>query len=222
MLNDKELSNLLDNRNIPKGASAYLNRILSDVHTLNNFKENLVTYKSILQDGKYKVQDFFNAVAYVNFKSMNHKNIEAYALVFPVRMTTFKQQGKSIEEIHSIVSGYHRTKLVTNIMAQAQIPRHLLFGDIYQEAIYMNLKIMRDDRTRIDVKQKAAQFLAEHLAMPEDANIQLNITHDGTDFVKEMRNTMEALGSKQLDQLKQGNMSLKDIAASKIVATVEE
>jgi hypothetical protein len=222
MITHEQLQEVLQNKNIPAAAARHINSILKDKESIEHFRNNLASYRGVLTDGKYKVSDYMNAVMYVGFKMMDMSNIDAYARVFPERIERMYKEGKTLKDIHAYVHAFHKTKLVVNIISQARIPGHLMFMDIYQEAIYKNLELMRNPKVRYDTQQKAAQFLAEHLAMPEDTNIKLDIGIDNSAYMKGMQDVISELGKAQQKALENGSMSLKDIAASKIVSTVEE
>ena len=221
MLTHDQLKDVLQSSNVPAAAAKHINSILKDKESIEHFRNNLATYRNVLQDGKYKVSDYMNAVMYVGFKMMDMSNIDAYSRVFPDRIKRMYAEGKTLKDIHAYVHAFHKTKLVVNITSQARIPGHLLYMDIYQEAIMKNAELMRTS-SRDDVKQRAAQFLAEHLAMPEDTNIKLDIGVDSGSYMKGMQDMITKLGEAQQKALDNGSMTLKDIAASKIVSTVDE
>lgn len=221
MLTHDQLKDALQSNNVPAAAAKHINSILKDKESIEHFRNNLSTYRNVLQEGKYKVSDYMNAVMYVGFKMMDMSNIDAYSRVFPERIKRMYSEGKTLKDIHAYVHAFHKTKLVVNITSQARIPGHLLYMDIYQEAIMKNAELMRTS-SRDDVKQRAAQFLAEHLAMPEDTNIKLDIGVDNGAYMKGMQDMIAQLGQAQQKALDNGSMTLKDIAASKIVSTVEE
>ena len=47
-----------------------LNNISTDDLHAETIKENFVSYTKVLMDGRYKLEDYMNAVAYVSYKMM--------------------------------------------------------------------------------------------------------------------------------------------------------
>ena len=205
--------------NVSKGINAavvdYVNAALKDQDTRERFKENMFSYNRILQEGKYKISDYISAVMYISFKSMNYSNIDAFARTFPDKMTRYRNEGKSIEEIHNFVSAYNRTKLVVGLTAQSIIPTHILNQDLYQESINKNAEIMRHGKNEL-ARQRAAEFLSTHLAPPVESKVKLDIA-PGEDFLSSLREAAGNLVSAQIKDVVQGNSTAAQIAKRRVI-----
>lgn len=205
--------------NVTKGINSavidYVNSALEDQDTRERFKENLFNYNKVLSEGKYKVSDYINAVMYISFKSMNYTNIEAFERTFPDKMKRYAEEGKSIDQIHNFVSAYNRTKLVVSLTAQAIIPTHILNQDLYQEALNVNAQLMRSSK-RDEVRQRAAEFLASHLAAPTDSKVKLDIGVS-EDFLTELRNATDRLVDGQLQDIRSGRRTAAEVARTRII-----
>lgn len=210
--------------NVTKGVNSavvdYVNEVLADQDTRERFKENLFNYNKILSEGKYKVSDYISAVMYISFKSMNYTNIEAFERAFPEKMARYTREGKTMDQIHNFVSAYNRTKLVVALTAQAIIPTHILNQDLYQESINVNAKLMRN-ASREDVRQRAAEFLATHLAPPVDNKVKLDIGVS-EDFLSELRNATDRLVDGQLEDIRSGRTTAAQIARTRIIEGVSK
>lgn len=210
--------------NVTKGVNSavvdYVNEVLADQDTRERFKENLFNYNKILSEGKYKVSDYISAVMYISFKSMNYTNIEAFERAFPDKMARYTREGKTMDQIHNFVSAYNRTKLVVALTAQAIIPTHILNQDLYQESINVNAKLMRN-ASREDVRQRAAEFLATHLAPPVDNKVKLDIGVS-EDFLSELRNATDRLVDGQLAGIRSGRTTAAQIARTRIIEGVSK
>lgn len=210
--------------NVTKGVNSavvdYVNEVLADQDTRERFKENLFNYNKILSEGKYKVSDYISAVMYISFKSMNYTNIEAFERAFPDKMARYTREGKTMDQIHNFVSAYNRTKLVVALTAQAIIPTHILNQDLYQESINVNAKLMRN-ASREDVRQRAAEFLATHLAPPVDNKVKLDIGVS-EDFLSELRNATDRLVDGQLQDIRSGRTTAAQIARTRIIEGVSK
>lgn len=62
-----------------------VNSISSDPQAASTIRENLISYSGVMRDGKFKTEDYVNAVAYVSYKIMGYTNQESYQRTFPSR-----------------------------------------------------------------------------------------------------------------------------------------
>lgn len=194
----------------------HINTLITDPDARGYFRDNLLYYNTVLQEGKYKINDYINAVMYVSFKMMNYSNIDAFARTFPDRMDRYAKEHKSMEEIHNFVSGYNRTKLVTTILQKAKTPTWILNQDVHQEAINILADIARNPKANDMARVKAASDLMNYLTPPEETNIKLEIGIEGT-FLDNMQKAMRDLAAEQQAQIAAGNRTTKQIATTKII-----
>lgn len=189
-----------------------INKITTDPIFADHIRENFLSYSNVLQEGKYKMDSYLQAIAYVSFKFMGYNNTEAYKRTFPDRYADLIARGKTPIEISSYVAAYHRTKLVNKIMEQALIPSWILNNDAYQEAVNKNLSLMRTARSE-KVQAMAADSLLKHLARPEpkDNAPLLNIDMRQSSGLDELRDAITSLAQKQKELIEQG-VATKDIA----------
>ena len=195
-------------------------RLLKIHFILENIKENFLTYTNVLQEGKYKMEDYLNAITYVSFKLMGYSNKEAYCRTFPNRYTSLVASGKTDKEISCYVRAFHRGKLVNRIMEQSIIPSWVLNQDAYQEAINKSVQLMRTARSE-KVQAMAADSLLRHLTKPEVAETPLiNIDMRQGSGLDELRSAITSLAQKQKELIQTG-MPTKDIAEQKLYGTVD-
>lgn len=192
-----------------------IDKITTDPQYAENIKENFLAYTNVLQEGRYKLDDYLNAVAYVSFKLMGYNNEEAYFRTFPDRYALLKAQGKTSRDISPYVAAFHRGKLVNKIMEQSLIPSWILNQDAYQEAINKNVQLMRTAKSE-KVQAMAADSLLKHLAKPEvnDAPL-INIDMRQGSGLDELRSAITSLAKKQKEMIEQG-VSTKEIAEQKL------
>lgn len=198
-----------------------IDKITTDPQYAENIKENFLAYTNVLQEGRYKLDDYLNAVAYVSFKLMGYTNEEAYFRTFPDRYALLKAQGKTSRDISPYVAAYHRGKLVNKIMEQSLIPSWILNQDAYQEAINKNVQLMRTAKSE-KVQAMAADSLLKHLAKPEvnDAPL-INIDMRQGSGLDELKEAITSLAKKQ-KELIEGGVSTKEIAEQKLYVQEEE
>ena len=195
-----------------------IDSITTDPLFANSIKENFVTYTHVLQEGKYKMEDYLNAVAYVSFKLMGYTNQEAYFKTFPNRYASLLAQGKDEKTISSYVRAFHKGKLVNKIMEQSIIPSWVLNQDAYQEAINKNVQLMRTAKSE-KVQALAADSLLRHLSKPEvNEGPLINIDMREGSGLDELKNAISSLAQKQKELIQSG-VSTKDIVEQKIYGT---
>lgn len=198
-----------------------LNYLNSEVpEAAENIRDNFITYVDVLQEGKYKLEDYLNAIKYVSFKLMNKTNRDAYRLTFPDRFRRMKESGNAEKDIDSIISAYNRNKLVNKIYEKTIIPSWILNQDAYQEAINTQVRLMRTASSE-RVQAMAADSILNHLKRPENiTQAQLNINVGTGSFIDELQKNLVNLAQSQKELIKSG-VSTKEIAEQRIIVDVE-
>lgn len=201
--------------------------LLDKINTLNsevpdaaeNIRDNFITYVSVLSEGKYKLEDYLNAIKYVSFKLMGKTNRDAYRFTFPDRFWAMKEKEIPEKDIDSIISAYNRNKLVNAIYEKTIIPSWILNQDAYQEAINTQVKLMRTANSE-RVRAMAADSILNHLKRPENlGQAQLNINVN-TNVLDDLQKNMLELVKTQRDLIKAG-VSTKEVAEQRIYVDVK-
>lgn len=197
-----------------------LNQIPVDPVVADNIRDNFVSYTSVLRDGKYKLDDYMNAVAYVSFKLMGYNNQECYTRTFPQRYQNLVARGATTKDIAAYVAAYNKNKLVNQIMEQTLIPTHVLNQDIHQKAIMVQYEIMTDPDVSAKVRAEAANSLLTHLKQPETKKVALEVGISDTSGLKELKDMMGNLAAQQLAAIGSG-MTTQEIAHQKLGVTID-
>ena len=194
-----------------------INEINSDVpDATESIKENFITYLEVLQEGKYKLSDYLNAIKYVSFKLLGKTNRDAYRIVFPQRFLRMKESEMAEKDIDSVISAYNRNKLVNKIYEKTIIPSWVLNQDAYQEAINTQVKLMRTASSE-RVRMMAADSILNHLKRPENIQqAQLNINVNTGSIIDDLQKNLLKLAESQQGMIKLG-VTAKDIAEQRIV-----
>lgn len=191
-----------------------INRASLDPIMAQHIRENFVSYTTVLKDGKFKMEDYLNAVTYVSFKLMGFNNEEAYQRTFPHRHEALIARGASRKDISAYVAAFHKGKLVNSIMEQTLIPVWVLNQHIYQQAINTQAELMLTANSEL-VRSNAADSLMNHLKKPEMKEVNLNLGAKENEGVKELNETLRKLAEQQ--QLAIGNgVTTREIAAQPI------
>ena len=180
------------------------------------FRDNALTYSSVLSAGRYSLAAYINAVKYVSLRLIGDKASTAYSKVFPDRYQNLINKNASSSYIASFADNYGKTALITRIMEQTMVPTHILNAGVYQEAINTQAELMRTAKSEL-VRQKAAESLITNLAAPAAAKIEIDIGYS-SDVIDELRATTKALAQQQLKMILNGQSNAREVAHSDIIA----
>lgn len=193
-----------------------INQISADPLIAEQIRDNFLSYTSVLKDGKFKVEDYLNAVAYCSYKLMGDSNQDAYFKTFPQRYANLVAAGRTPKEISSYVAAYAKGQLVNKIMEQTLVPSWVLNQHMYQAALNTQFKIMTDEDVSPKVRSDAADSLLTHLAKPKEAGPLINIDMGETSGMNELKDALSRMAQQQQTLINAG-VSTKEIAAQDIV-----
>jgi hypothetical protein len=189
-----------------------INDAITDPNTAEMMRDNILGYASVLANGRYKLDDYINAVKYVSFKAMGKLNIQAFIATFPDRYAKYKAEGISDKDIATYVSAYNKNKLVNLIYEQSLVPSHILNADVFQRAINIQAEIMGDPDVSPKVRSDAANSLLTHLKRPESQKIELDVAVKDDSVIRELKDITMGLAVQQKKLLEGGAYSVKEIS----------
>lgn len=192
-----------------------INNIVSDPVVAEQVRDNFISYTKVLQDGKFKTEDYLHAVTYVSFKLMGLSNQEAYFRTFPQRHAKLVAAQTAAKDIAAYVSAYNRGKLVNLILEQSLVPTWVLNQDAYQKAINTQVELMTNAQSEM-VRTTAANSILTHLAKPKEAGPLVNIDMRESSGMNELRETLTKLAEQQRDLIQRG-VTTKEIAEQNII-----
>ena len=193
-----------------------INQISADPLIAEQIKDNFLSYASVLKEGKYKVEDYLNAVAYCSYKLMGDSNQDAYFKTFPQRYANLVAAGRTPKEISAYVSAYAKGQLVNKIMEQSLVPSWVLNQHMYQAALNTQFKLMTNEDVSPKVRSDAADSLLTHLTKPKEAGPLINIDMGETSGMNELKDALARMAQQQQTLINAG-VSTKEIAAQDIV-----
>ena len=193
-----------------------INQISTDPIIAEQIRDNFLSYTSVLKDGKYKVEDYLNAVAYCSYKLMGDSNQDAYFKTFPQRYANLVAAGRTPKEISAYVAAYAKGQLVNKIMEQTLVPSWVLNQHMYQAALNTQFKLMTDEDVSPKVRSDAADSLLTHLAKPKEAGPLINIDMGETSGMNELKDALARMAQQQQTLINAG-VTTKEIAAQDIV-----
>lgn len=193
-----------------------VNQTLSDPEMYEHYRDNLLSYTKVMADGKFKIQNYLDAVKYVSHKLLGCSNIEAYSKTFPAKIPGFKAQGVTDKDIASYVTAYNKSKLVNLIFEQTLVPSWVLNQDLYQRALNVQSELMLTANSE-KVRTDAANSLLTHLKPPETTKVELDIGTKANDSINALRQATMELVAQQRMQIQSGAASARDMAQARVI-----
>jgi len=193
-----------------------LNNMAADPLVAEEFERNFVSYSKVLLEGKYKTEDYLNAVSYVTYKLLGHTNQDAYSFTFPDRIREMTAKGYDKKQISSFVAAYHKGQLVTAILQQTIVPAFVLHQSKFHEAIGVQHEIAMDTGALNKDRVAAADSLLKHLTPPQAKEVNLNLGVQESSGMAELRAGMLEMARRQREFIEQGG-DVKVIAESTLI-----
>ena len=187
----------------------------------DTFRDNLLGFGKIMEDGKFKITHYIDAVRFVSFKLLGSNNIEAYTKVFPERYQSMLDGEYTESQISGVCSVYNKGLLVTKIFEQTMMPTHIVNADLHQRAINQLAHLMIHARSE-KVQSDSAAKLVDALKMPETSKIELDVSIKEDTSIAELRAATLALAKQQRLMIESGAQSVKEVAHSKVVAEITD
>lgn len=193
-----------------------INQISADPIIAESIRENFLSYSAVLRDGKFKTEDYLNAVAYCSYKLMGDSNQDAYFKTFPQRYAALVAAGRTPKEISSYVASYNKGQLVNKIMEQALVPSWVLNAHMFQAALNTQFKLMNDEDVSHKVRSDAANSLLTHLAKPKEVGPLINIEMGENSGMTELKETLAKMAEQQRELIASG-VTTQAIASQTII-----
>lgn len=201
--------------NLTEGVMQEIEKVVSDPEYAIHFRNNLVSYTSVLEDGKFKLQDYVQATKFVTHKLLGSSDKQAYQKTFPDRYKNLVDADRSDKEMSAYFSAYKKTKLVTSILAQSMIPIHVANMDVHQKAINHLATLMVTAKSE-KVQADAATALLVNLRPPEVKKVELAVGMKDNG-IADLERTITQLAAKQQELISLGMTTAKDTANQKLV-----
>jgi hypothetical protein len=191
-----------------------VNQYAGDPEFAKSLRDNLVSYTSVLKDGKFKTEDYVSAVTYTSLKLMGFNNQESYARTFPDRYQNLVARGADAKEISAYVAAYSKNKLVNLVLEQTLVPTWVLNQDVYQNAINTQALLMVTAKSEM-VRMQAANSIMMALKRPEKTQVELNLGDAATSGLNDLRDMLTNLAQAQQTAIGSG-MNTQAIAHQKL------
>ena len=197
-----------------------INKTLADPDMYETYRDNLLGYAHVMKEGKFKMEDYINAIKYCSHKIMGASNIDAYVKTFPDKYQAMLSAGKNAKDISSFVTSYNKNKLVNLILEQSMIPSWVLNQDMYQKALNVQCELMMTANSE-KVRSDAANSLLTHLKPPEVTKVELDIGLKKDSAMDDLKQNLAELALMQKQFISAGVTQVKDLAQQKLVRVID-
>lgn len=202
-------------------AAEILNTATEDMDYVmaKEFRDNCLSFIDILKNSKSRVSfaDYVNACKFATFKLAGNTDVRAYALTFPDRIRRMERDKVPNSHLYQYASIYSKNKTVVEVMAKLVVPTHIMFQDIFHQAVKVQSELMLDDSISPKVRSDAANSLMTHLKTPEVKQAELKVDVQGSGAIEQLAEALGSLSGKQSEMLREGRYSLKDIREATII-----
>lgn len=200
---------------------AQINQALSDPDAYESYRENLLSYTHVMQEGKFRLSQYVDAVRYVSYRLMGKNEKTSYELTFPDRMARHIANNTEEKDIASYITAFNKSKLVSLIMEQTMVPTWILNQDLYQQALNTQAELMLYAKSE-KVRSDAADSVMRQLKPPETSKIELDVTtKDSNNMLAGLREVMGELVTQQKSAMQAGITDAATIARTPIVIDQE-
>lgn len=198
-----------------------INNIVEDEVFRDEYRENLISFSTVMQNGRFKLQSYVDAVRYISHKIRGKTDNDSYKCTFPERYAVWVKNGTPQKDISSAISSYNKNKLVNLVWEQALIPAHIYNADIFQEALNTQAELMQNAKSE-KVRCDAANSILTHLKRPEVQKIELDVGIKEDSSIKALHDSTMALVAQQKLAMQSGQQTPGDIAKQGLVIEHEE
>jgi len=192
-----------------------MNLLLNDPDMQEVYREGLLSYTKVMQEGKFKLSSYIDAVKYVSHRLMGKTMKDAYCATFPDKVQDWAVRGVDPKDQSSYISAYNKTKLVNLIMEQAIVPTHILNQDLFQKALNKQARLMATAKSEM-VQMQAANSILTHLKPPESQKLELEVSTKEHSVIDDLRRATQDLVAAQRRQVQSGQMNAQEVAHSRI------
>lgn len=187
-------------------------------------KSNMIGLLKVMENNKTNsIEDYVNAVKFITFKQAGDSNVRAYAKVFPDKIKKMQSEGIPNSYLHSYASIFANSVMVTKVQAGLMIPTHIMYQDVYHQAVLTQASIMNDTNVSPKVRSDAANSLLTHLKQPEVKQMEVNVGMKDNSVIDELRSVLTSIADTQQRKIVDGEWTVSDVSETKlIVGEVDE
>jgi hypothetical protein len=170
------------------------------------------------------MNEISQAAVFCTFIGMGMNSVRAFKIAYPEKYSRLSPiQRKSTRYLVNFSKKmYTEDKTVQAVKERLMTPVHIKFSSAYEDALTHLYQIGVDPKVNPRDRVAALNALAANLKAPEKQKIELDIGQNTRDYLKELRSTTDNLAENQLELIKAGKVSVKDIIDAQIIDQKKE
>lgn len=185
----------------------------TDEYLSGYLMENIVGLLDCLKEGnKVDYKGYVNAARYLTYRQAGYSMVKSYSLTFPARVLRLEEDGYTRDYLATVASVYNRNKLVVAMQAQMLVPTHVMYQDVYHQAIVTQSELMLDKSVSPKVRSDAANSLMTHLKTPEVKQHEVSIKTNESNVLEQFKDAMAMMASQQKTLIDKGQATVVDVA----------
>lgn len=182
------------------------------------FRQNAVEFLEVMKGNKTNsFKDYVNAVKFITYKNTGESTITAWTKIFPEKVARMEKEGQPMSYLYSYANTFARSTLVTKMQAMMLVPTHILYHDIFHEAVMTQVSIMKDPTVSPKVRSDSAHSLMTHLKQPEVKQMELSIGVNESNVLSQFTESMAKLAESQYKAIQSGSASVIDLGEQEII-----
>lgn len=184
--------------------------------------DRLISFSGILKENKWSIAKYVKAVEFVTHRIGGDTIVGSYRKTFPERLTRKKRvMGEEIDEvedkpydtIRSAAKTYEQGELVQKLMAQVQIPLHIIMMNERVRAAEVLANLMVNGETE-RIQMESADKLLNHVKAPEVVQMEIDMTVTTDETLSNINESLDRLASLAQKKIEQGVITPVEVIES--------
>ena len=168
---------------LPKAKKGQVNQelldIINDAEKRGDFEgefaNQVISFQSVLQEGRYKATDYVKAVEFCAYYLNGDEQAEAFVKTFPDKVKRRVLAGLSSYSTGA-PSMYFKGQLVQKLIAQMELPDRFFHHNKLNAAINKQYSLMMSPKSSDRIQMECASSLMAYLKAPETSKIELDVS----------------------------------------------
>jgi len=184
-------------------------------HNPIEFMDSLISWESVLRDNKnVSTASYVKAVHFCSLRAAELSVRASYIRTFPEKCVRKNTDGDWVTKpegtIAALAHSYGKTKMVQNILAQLQIPLHIMMmGERVKMATKLAELALTADSER--VQMESADRLLNHITAPDVQKVELDVDFKGTEVLTDISASLDAFAELAVNRIKAGTMTATQV-----------
>lgn len=179
-----------------------------------DYLEKVLSFSSVLRNGRFRVPDYLKAVQYVTYRMAEMTIMESWSLTFPERMYRDGER-KPEGTISALCYTYDKNAMVQKLLGQVQMPLHAMMMTERYKAAQKLFELMNDPDQTPRIQMESADKLLNHIKLPEAQSIEIDVNvNDGT--LRDIGATLDSIAQLAKAKIEQGLVTATQVIEHRV------